>query len=170
MESLAREKLEAVLDELTVFCIYGSLADLSSVITAVIEERMADPVEMHTDLVGTSGLQTAFDYSDIAKSLKDAVMGHSMLSMVPVREHLEAHPVIRVAADVSDNGPLIILEIAPYDSHVATLDGMHEKLLCEIELSLIILRYNEQSRCILIDSMNQHSHPFILSIRTLRDA
>ena len=55
MESLTREKLETVLDELSVLRIDCPLAYLGTVITAVIEERMTYPVEMNTDLVGTAG-------------------------------------------------------------------------------------------------------------------
>ena len=93
MESLAREQLEAVFDELPVFGIYGALSDLGSVIPFVIEERMAYPVEMHPYLMCPSGFEPAFHDSDISESFYDPVMSDGMLPVVPFREHLEPHPV-----------------------------------------------------------------------------
>jgi len=145
MEGLTREKLEAVLDELPVLGVDGSLADLRAVIAAVIEERMTDPVEMHTDLMSTSSLKTAFHNGDITESLKDAIMSHCMLSMITFRKDLETHTVVRVAADVACDRTFIILEISPYDSDIAAFYRMHEELLGKIELGLIILCHDEQT-------------------------
>ena len=145
VKGLAREELEAVLYELTVLCVYGSLADFRAVITLVIEERMADPVEVDTDLVGASCLQTALHDSNIAESFKHLVMSDSVLSVVSFREHLEAHPVVRVAADVADDGALVFFQITPDDCDIAALDGVHEELLCKMQLGLFILGHDQKA-------------------------
>ena len=76
MESLPWKKLETVLDELTVLRINGPLADLRTVITRVIEERMADPVEMDTDLVRTTRFKTALYNRHISEALQYTIMRH----------------------------------------------------------------------------------------------
>ena len=168
MQGLTRQKLEAVLYELTILCIDGSLADLRTVVTLVIEERMADPVEMYTDLMGSSCLQTTFHNRDISESLQNLIMGNGMLAVISVRKDLEPHTIVRVAADVADDGTLILLEVTPDDSDIATLYRVHEELLCKVQLGLIILCNHKKSRSILVDAVHEHSHSFILSIRTLR--
>ena len=145
MEGLTREKLEAVLDELPVLGVDGSLADLRTVIAAVIEERMTDPVEMNTDLMGTPCFKTAFHNGDITEALKDTIMGHCMLSMITFREDLETHTVVRVTANVSYDRTFVILEVSPDDSDITTFDGMDKKLFCKIELCLIVLGDNKKA-------------------------
>ena len=145
MESLTRKELEAVLDELAVLGVDGSLADLRTVIAAVIEERMPDPVEMHSELMGSACLKTAFHNGDIAEAFKNAIMGHGMFSMVAFREYLETHTVVRVAADVSDDGAFVFLEISPYDCDISAFDRMYEELLCKVELSLVVLCHDKKS-------------------------
>ena len=145
MEGLTREKLEAVLYELTVFRIDRSLADLRAVIAAVVEERMADPVEMYTDLMGSSCLKAAFDHRHITEALENTVMCHCMLSIITVREDLETHTVVRVTADIAGYGTFIILEISPYDRHITTFYRMHEELLGKIQLRLVILGNDQKA-------------------------
>ena len=99
---------------------------------------MADPVEMDTNLMCTAGLQTTFHHSHISESLQHLVMCHGMLAVITLRKDLETHPVVGVTPDVACDCPLIILEIAPYDGHIAAFYRMDEELLCKVELRLII--------------------------------
>ena len=145
MKGLTRKKLEAVLNELTVLRINSTFTDLCTIISFVIEKRMAYPVEVHTDLVCTSSLKTALDNSHITESFENLIVCHSMLAIVSVREHLEAHSVVRVTADIADDCTLVLLKVTPYNSHITTLDRVHEELLCKIKLCLIILGHNEKS-------------------------
>ena len=132
MQSLTRKKLEAVFNELTVLCIDGSLSDFRSIVTLIIEERMTYPVEMHADLVRTSCLKTALHYGHISETLKNSVMRYSMLSVITFREDLESHTVIRVTADVSDDGALIILQISPDNCYITAFDRVDKELLGKI--------------------------------------
>ena len=145
MEGLARKELEAVLDELAVLRVDCALADFCSIITLIVEERMADPVEMHTDLVGTAGLKTTLYNCYITKALEDSIVCHSMLSMITLREDLETHTVVRITTDITYDSTLIFLKITPYDSHITALDGVNKELLCKIELSFLVLCHYEKS-------------------------
>ena len=89
MEGLSRKQFETILNELTILGINCPLTDLGTIITAVIEERMADPVEMNSDLMSPSCLKTTLHNSNISKSFQNTIMRHSMLAMIPVREYLE---------------------------------------------------------------------------------
>ena len=131
---------------------------------------MADPIEVDTDLVCSSCLKTALHHGHITETLKHLVVGHCMLAMITVRENLESHTVIRITADVSCDSALVLLEVAPHDSHIASLDRVYEELLCKVELSLVVLCNNEKTGCILVDTMHKHTHSFVFSIRALRNA
>ena len=167
MKCLTWKELEAVFYELSVFCIDGSFADLGTVVTFVIEERVTDPVEMNTDLMGTACLKAALDYGHISEALQHSVVSHCMLSMVAFRENLETHPVIRITAYVSCDGAFIFLEITPHDGYITAFYRMYKELLCQIELSLVILGYDKKSGSVLVDPMHKHTHPFILCISIL---
>ena len=112
MKGLTGQEPEAVLYELSVLGIYRSLTDFRAVVTFVVEERMAYPVEVNTDLMCPSCLQTTLHNSHITEALQNAVMRHSMLSMIPFRKDLEAHTVVGVTADITDDCTLVILEMA----------------------------------------------------------
>jgi hypothetical protein len=136
MQGLTRKELEAVLYELAVFGIDCSFAYFRTVIPLVVEERVAYPVEMYSDLMCASCLQTALHDCDISETLKYAVMRNGMLAMVSLGEYLEAHPVVRVSSDIACDCALVILQIAPYYSHITTLDRMYEELFRKVQLGL----------------------------------
>ena len=139
MKGLTGQEPEAVLYELSVLGIYRSLTDFRAVVTFVVEERMAYPVEVNTDLMCPSCLQTTLHNSHITEALQNAVMRHSMLSMIPFRKDLEAHTVVGVTADITDDCTLVILEIAPYDGHITPFDRMDEELLCKIDNEIVAI-------------------------------
>ena len=145
MESLTRQKLETILDELTILRIDCTLADFSTIIAFIIEERMTDPVEMHTDLMGTACLKTTLDNCYIAEALKDSIMCNSVLSMIALRENLETHTIVRITADITYDCTLVFLKITPYDGNITALDRVNKELLCMIELSLLVLSYNKKT-------------------------
>ena len=115
-------------------------------------------------------LQAAFHHSHIAIAFKHTVMRDCMLALVPIRIYLEAETVIRVAAYIAGDGPLVLLDIAPDHCDILSLDSMAEELPCQIELGIIILRHHQKSGSIHIDPVHQHTHPVILCIRTLGNA
>ena len=65
-------------------------------IDGVADQRMADVLEMHADLVRAAGLQPAFDERGVAETLDDAVGGARRLAAV-VHRHARARA--RVASD-----------------------------------------------------------------------
>ena len=145
VQSLTRKKGEAILYETTVFGVDGSLTYLGTVVTSVIEQRMSDPVEMDTYLMGTAGFETAFYYSHISEALQYSVVSHCMLAMIPIGKHLEPHAVIRVSSDVSYDSSFVIFKVTPDDGHIPALYGMYKELLCQIKLSLVVLCHHKQS-------------------------
>ena len=167
MKGLPRTDIKTVADKLLVFGIDCSLADLRTAVAGIIEERMTDMVHMHPDLMSPAGLQAAFHHSHIAIAFKHTVMRDCMLAFVPFGINLEAETVIRVAADIACNGPLVLLDIAPDHCDILSLDSMAEELPCQIELGIIILRHHQKSGSIHINPVHQHTHSVILCIRTL---
>ncbi len=98
MQGLARQKPEAVGDELAVLGIDCPLAYLRAVIARVIEQGMPDIIEMDTYLMRASCLQAAFHNCNIAEALQHAEMSHGMLSMVTLWKNLEPHAVVGVTS------------------------------------------------------------------------
>ena len=145
VESLTRQEFETVLYKAPVLGVNGSLADLGTVITIVIEERVSYPIEMDTDLMCSSCLKTALHHSHITETLENPVMGNGMFSMISLGENLEPHSIIRITSDITYDGTLIVLYITPDYSHITTLDRMHKELLCKIQLSFLILRHDKQA-------------------------
>lgn len=163
MESLARTKLETIADELLVLRVDSAFANLRTAIALIIEKRMADIIHMDTNLMGTARLQTALHNRHITETLQNLVMSDSMLALVTIRINLETETVIRITADIAGNRTLILLQIAPDDRNILTLNGMPEKLPGEVKLRLIILRDDKKTGSIHVDTMNQHTHTLILA-------
>ncbi len=122
MQGLARQKPEAVGDELAVLGIDCPFAYLRAVIARVIEQGMPDIIEMDTYLMRTSRLQAAFHNGNITEALQHAEMSHGMLSMVAFRKDLEPHAVIWVTPYVAGYRALVLPYVAPYNSHITAFD------------------------------------------------
>ena len=169
VESLARTQGETIVNELFILRVDSSLADLRAAVSGIVEQRMADIIHVDTDLVRTTGFQTAFHDRDIAETLDDPVMSDRMLALVPFRIYLEAKSVIRIAADVAGDGPLVFFKIPPNHGHILPLYRMPEKLPRQIELRLVILRYHQKAGGVHVNAMDQYAHAFVLGILPLRN-
>lgn len=163
VESLARTKLETIADELLVLRVDSAFANLRTAIALIIEKRMSDIIHMDTNLMSTARLQTTLHYRHITETLQNLVMSDSMLALVTIRINLETETVIRITADIAGNRTLILLQIAPDNRNILTLNGMPEKLPGEVKLRLIILRDDKKTGSIHVDTMNQHTHTLILA-------
>ena len=139
MEGLTGEQSETVGYELTVFRIDGAFADFRPVISFIIEQRVSDPVEMHPYLVGASGLQTAFDYRDIAETFQYPEMCDRPLSTVPIGEDPEPHSVRGVASYIPLDGALVFFDVPPDYGHISPVDGVDEELFRKVELGFLVL-------------------------------
>ena len=79
-----------------------------------------------------------------------------MLAHLGVRwEDSHLHAVAHVSPDVADNGALVILEVAPKDSLVSAVRGLVEKLFGELRFGVGSFGYEQQSRRILVDAVNE---------------
>ena len=146
VKSLTRADLKAVLDELAVLGVNRALADFRATIPFVIEQRMADVAHVDSDLVRAPCLQSAFNNGDVTEPLQHLVMRHGMLSTIVLyRIDFEPQPVVGISTDVAVNRPLILLDVAPYNGHVPSLDRMLEELPGQIQLGLIVFRHDKEA-------------------------
>ena len=90
VESLSRQYLEAVVDELAVAGVEGALEDTVTAVEGIVEEGVADVVHVHAYLVGASCLQAALYHGDVAQTLKDPPVRDGMLACT-VLYYLEAY-------------------------------------------------------------------------------
>ena len=145
MKGLTRQELEAIFYELPVLGVNRALAYLRTIITLIIEKRMAYIVEMHTNLMSPSCLEPALHHCDITESFQNTVVSHGMLAVITLRKDLEAHPVIGVTTYITNDSTLIFLDITPDNSHITAFYRMDEELFGKIQLRLIVLGNNEKT-------------------------
>ena len=162
VQRLTRAEGEAVVDELLVFGVEGALQDPVAAVAGVVEERVSDVVHMDADLVRASGLQHAFHEGDVAQALQHAEVGDGVLSLRFVAADAEAQPVVGIPADRGVDGPAVFGDIAPDQGPVAPFDGMVEELAGQLDLGRVSLGYDQQSGGILVDAVDQQSHPFVV--------
>ncbi len=168
MQGLPRTDLETVLDEPLVLCVDGSFPDFRAAVPFIVEDGMPDAAHVNPDLVRPTGFEFAFDDGDVSVAFEHLVMGHRMLSDFGiVREHFELQAVGRISADVSIDRSFRFFQIPPHHGHVAPFDGMFEKLLGQFDLRLLVFRHHQQTGGVLVDSVDQDSHPLILRFRSL---
>ena len=110
---------------------------------------------MHTNLVRSTRLQTALHKRNIAIAAQHLVVGYGVLTIRAIGKDIHLQPILGATADISCNSALVLGDIAPYECHIAAIDGVVEKLLGKRGVSPLILGYNQQSRCILVDTMHQ---------------
>ena len=170
VERLAGHYGEAVVDELFVFGVDRALEHPVAAVAVVVEQRVADIIHVDADLMGASRLQVALHQGGVAESLQHAVVGDGGLALRAVFKHLEAHPVVGVAADIALDGTGVVCYIAPNQRPVGALDGMFEKLSGKLQLRYLILGHHQQSGSVLVDAVHQHAHPLVGSVRPLADA
>ena len=114
MQGLAGHKRKTVADELLVFGEGGALEDAVSAVGLVVEEWVADVLQMHANLVRAAGFQLAFDEGYISESFHHAPVRDGMFALVAaLGEDGHHHAVFGVAPHVADNGAGILFHVAP---------------------------------------------------------
>ena len=71
-------------------------------------------------------------------------MGHGVFAVRTVLEDEHLLPVAGTAADVARDGPFVLVEIAPYQRHVAPPDGVVEELFGKPCVRLFVFGDHEQ--------------------------
>ena len=82
-------------------------------------------------------------------------MRHGVLAVGPVGEDEHLLPILGTAADVARDGPFVLVEIAPHQSHVAALDRVVEELFGQPRVGLLVLGDHQQPRGVLVDAVHQ---------------
>jgi len=132
MQTLTRAGCKAVVNKLFVFGEVGAPQYFVATISFIVEEGVADLFHVYPYLVGTAGLQTTFNQSDVAEPFQHAVVRHRRFTLFPFGKDPHYHPVFRVATDVAFNGAAILSQVAPYQCHVETLCLFVEELRREM--------------------------------------
>ena len=88
----------------------------------VPQQRMPCGRQMNPDLVGSSGLQPAFDLSVFPKTLQHRIMGHRRFSVLLVDCH--AFAIFRISADGRVDHPAVLQKDAVDDGPVPARDRM----------------------------------------------
>ena len=111
-----------------------------------------------------SGLKDTLHKSNIAEPFHHPVVGHGRLSYARVGR-ADGHPqtVFRVAGDVSLYASLVLVEVAPHQSHVAAVGRLVEELRSERRLRSRSLCHDEQSARVLVYPVDQ-SHLRIVGV------
>ena len=116
---------------------------------------MAYIFHVYTDLMRTSGLQTAFHQSDIAQTLQYGVMGNSRFALVTLRENRHLHPVTRIASDITFDTPFILLHDSPNQSTILAFGRFIEKLKAQMGFRFRLFSYDQQPGSIFVDTVDQ---------------
>ena len=80
-----------------------------------------------------------------------------MLALLAIGEDKHLHSIFRITTYMTCNCTLILGDVTPYHRYISAIDGVVEELLCQVCVGALILSYNEQSRCILVDTKHQAS-------------
>ena len=118
MEGLPGTKGEAVVHELAVFAEDCTFHDLISAIGFVIEQRMADVLHMHPDLVGAAGFQYTLNEGNIAESFEHLIVGDRFFSVFAFGISIEEFAEALVAANVGYDGASCLLAKSPKTSAI----------------------------------------------------
>ena len=144
MQRMAGHYGEAVFDELLVFREGRAFEDAVAAVAFVVEERMALPRHMDTDLVRAARFEPALDQRHVAVTLQHPPVGHGVLAVRAVLEDEHLLPVAGAAPYVARDGPFVLFEIAPYQRHVTPPDGVVEELFGKPRVRLFVFGDHEQ--------------------------
>ena len=115
MQGLPWTGFKAVSDELPVSYSVGASQNFVTSISFVAEEGVSDVFHVSTDLMRTSGFESAFHESDVSQVLYYAIMCNGMFAYTTVwREYGHLHAILRMSGDVAFNSSAWFIETAPY--------------------------------------------------------
>ena len=118
MQRLTRQKIEAVTNELLVFCKGCAFENTMPAVLLIIEERMTGISHVHPYLMSASGLKATFDERYISERLNNFIMCHRMLALAAVREDLHYLAVPDIAAYMTCDGAFLRVRSTPYERNV----------------------------------------------------
>ena len=102
----------------------GQLIRRFSVAVYIISQQgMSDAGQMHADLMGSAGLQRAFNVGKSLKALQNSDMGDGTLSVLFIDSHFFA--IRRVTSNRLVDSNRILLQNTHTDGVRFSIDGMH---------------------------------------------
>ena len=155
VERLAGAGGKAVGDELAVFGEGGAFEDLVAAVVGVVEEGVADVLEVGADLVGAPGFEDALDDVDVGEAFEDAPVGDGGLAVGAVGEACHDFAVAEVAPDVPGDGAGVGVEVAPAYGDVAAGGGFVEELGGEAGFCLLGFGDDEEPGGVFVDAVDE---------------
>ena len=119
-------------------------------VNGIANQRMADSRHVNTDLMGSTGLQCAFDQGAIDETLDDPVVRSCRFTVLNHR-HLRA--LRRMATDGKIDGPAAF-KIAAHQRVVVAFDRARLQLPHQIGLRFQRARHHHQSAGVLVQAMD----------------
>ena len=131
---------------------------------------MSYMLHVGTYLMGTARFQSALYQRYVAEALYHAPVRHSLLANTRFgRHHSHAQSVLRVASNVALNASFVLCEVAPHHSVVRAMRSLIEELQSERRLCFRSFCHNEQSACVLVDTVHE-SHFGVVGVVALHIA
>ena len=118
----------------------------------VPQQGVADGGQMHPDLVGAAGLQTALNMGIAGEALQHRPVGHRRTAVFPIHAHLL--PVGGVAADGRVHSAAVLPQAAHAHRLVLPVKGVILELGGQGLVGIVVLGGNEQPRCVPVDAVD----------------
>ena len=148
MEELAAECLNCTFDR----CIANGIVAAASV-TRIADDRVPDVREMNSNLMSASGLYLDSKQSKILEALSAFVNRVSRPAGLPL-EHSHSSSVVCSSSDSSFDLASFRLNATVNEGYIQLENIAFAKLVREPLMSEIVLRDNQQARCIFVETMN----------------
>ena len=137
----------------------------AAAIDRVSQQGVADVGHMDPDLVGAPGLQHAAHMGEAPITGDDLPAGDGGTGVL--LRHRHALSIGRVAADRPVDRTGIFAEAASDDGLVHTVEAVILQLSGEALVRKIAFRRDQESGGVLVNPVDEYSHPLILCIRSL---
>ena len=132
--------------------------DFRWAVDVVARDRMTDVSEMHADLMGASGLQTAQDIGEAVVPLQHPDMGDGRLGVLLCDAHLLA--VGLMPSDRRVDRALVLFDIAVADREVRAGEAVILDLFAESRMRDIGLRDHQKPAGVFIDAVDDAGAQF----------
>ena len=121
----------------------------------VVEKRMADVLRVDANLMRAASFQTVFVQRDVTETFQNVPVRDGFLAVIAVGVDGHFAAVADAAPDIAFNGAVVLVEIAPNQGVVTTVDVMLEKLSGEDGLCGLVFCHQKQSCRVLVDTVNE---------------
>ena len=156
VKGLTRAEGEAVVDECLVGCCLLTSQNLTTAVAFVGKERMPYVPHVCPYLMSSSCFKVTLHKRDRPEAFQHSIVRDGRFPYLAVHRiniHLQA--VFGVAAYVASYGALVVRKRSPHKRIVLALGRMVEELLAQVRLCVRSLRNDQQTACVLVDTMHE---------------